>query len=188
MTYALTPGVPAVDAYILQAPTSDRETATLLMSPELIVQSLEHATSLIEKGEPKAVMPTHLLPLIFSTPITVYRWHSLLSPGGDDDFFSYDLPPSTLQSTFGKLDEPTLIMMSEKDEMVPESVDKKVLLERWAKCIPKALRGNEGTYVQKRGGGVIPGADHELTGPWARAAFAECVVRFLMGLEGRVCE
>jgi hypothetical protein len=35
--------VPEVDAYILQTPTSDRETASLLMPPELLAQTLQHA-------------------------------------------------------------------------------------------------------------------------------------------------
>ena len=185
MTYALTPSVPAVDAYILQAPTSDREIASLLMSPDLIARSLEHATSLIEKGEVKAVMPAYLLPGIFTTPVTAYRWQSLVSEGGNDDFFSSDLPASTLAATFGKLDKPTLIIMSEKDEMVPDTVDKRALLESWVKCIPEAFRGNEQEYVKKLRGGIIPGADHELSSAWGRGVFAECVVRFLMGLEER---
>jgi hypothetical protein len=186
MTYALTPSLPPVDAYIFQAPTSDRETALLLMTQDLITQSLDHATSLLRKGEPKSIMPTHLLPSIFTTPITAYRWHSLLCPGGDDDFFSSDLSTPTLQSTFGRLDKPMLIVMSENDEMVPDSVDKKTLLEGWVQCIPEPLRGNRGEYISRHyGGGVLTGVDHELTTDRGRRGFANCVVRFLMGLEGR---
>jgi hypothetical protein len=155
------------------------------MTPDLITQSLSHATNLLQKGEPKTIMPPSLLPAIFTTPISAYRWHSLLSPGGDDDFFSASLPSPTLASTFGKLDKPTLIVMSEKDEMVPETVDKKALLDSWLEHIPEALRGNKGDYVTKLGGGVIPRADHELTMDLGRRSFGNCVVRFLMGLEGR---
>ncbi|KAI4954222.1 hypothetical protein J4E91_001932 [Alternaria rosae] len=169
MTYATTlPAPPLVDGYIMQAPTSDRETAGLLMPQDLLSASLKHAEALIAKGEEKTIMPNSFIPPIITSPITAYRWHSLVSVGGDDDFFSSDLPLSTLQSTFGTLDKPTLIMMSEKDEMVPSTVDKEALLKRW-------VDGLASKQCQ-----VIPfDADHELSGDEAMRYFIETVVRFL---------
>ncbi|KAH6875972.1 hypothetical protein BKA58DRAFT_132402 [Alternaria rosae] len=173
MTYATTlPAPPLVDGYIMQASTSDRETAGLLMPQDLLSASLKHAEALIAKGEEKTIMPNSFIPPIITSPITAYRWHSLVSVGGDDDFFSSDLPLSTLQSTFGTLDKPTLILMSEKDEMVPSTVDKEALLKRWVGTIPDGLASKQCQ--------VIPfDADHELSGNEAMRYFIETVVRFL---------
>lgn len=173
MTYATTlPAPPLVDGYIMQAPTSDRETAGLLMPQDLLSASLKHAEALIAKGEEKTIMPNSFIPPIITSPITAYRWHSLVSVGGDDDFFSSDLPLSTLQSTFGTLDKPTLILMSEKDEMVPSTVDKEALLKRWVGTIPDGLASKRCQ--------IIPfDADHELSGDEAMRYFIETVVRFL---------
>jgi pimeloyl-ACP methyl ester carboxylesterase len=176
MTYAATlPAPPPVDGYIMQAPTSDRETASLLMSADFLRTSLQHAEELIADGKEMQVMPADLIPPIFSSPITAYRWHSLASVGGDDDFFSSDLPASTLQSTFGKLDKPTLIAVSEKDEMVPSTVDKEALFKRWADAMPEGLLSEES--------GVLPHADHELTTDIGNRRFTYKVWKFLKDLE-----
>ena len=177
MTYATTlPAPPPVDGYIMQAPTSDRETAKLLMPQDLLSASLKHAEALIAKGEEKTIMPNSFIPPIITSPITAYRWHSLVSVSGDDDFFSSDLPISTLQSTFGKMDKPTLILMSEKDEMVPSTVDKGSLLKRWVDTIPDGLASRQCQ--------VIPlDADHELSGDEAMRYFIETVVKLLEGID-----
>jgi hypothetical protein len=165
----------AVDAYILQAPTSDRETATLLMAPESIAQTLKHASDMIASGKQDESMPKSLIPPIFTSPITAYRWHSLVSVGGDDDFFSTDLGDDVLKETFGRLNTPTLILPSEKDEMVPESVDKEGLLRRWMEAVKDG--------VVSGFSGVNPGADHELSKVHMQEWFAERVVQFLGTLE-----
>ncbi|KAJ6278950.1 hypothetical protein J3E71DRAFT_346037 [Bipolaris maydis] len=176
MTYATTlPAPPPVDGYIMQAPTSDRETASLLMSPEFLHTSLQHAEDLIVKGKKMQIMPSDLIPPIFSSPINAYRWHSLVSVGGDDDFFSSNLPASTIGSSFGRLDKPTLIVMSEKDEMVPPAVDKEALLKKWVNAIPKGLASNQS--------GVLPDADHELTTDGGTRSFMDKFCKFLKDLE-----
>ncbi|KAI4920053.1 hypothetical protein J4E90_002193 [Alternaria incomplexa] len=167
---------PLVDGYIMQAPTSDRETAGLLMPQDLISASIKYAEALIAKGEERTIMPSSFIPPIITSPVTAYRWHSLVSIGGDDDFFSSDLPVSALQSTFGKLDKPTLILMSEKDEMVPASVDKQALLKKWFATIPDGLASKQCQ--------VVPfDADHELSGGEAMRYFIETVVKFLEGID-----
>lgn len=174
MRYNTTPNVPPVDGYILQGPTSDRETASLLMTLEQYNTSLTHAIELIAKGEEKTFMPSSLLPTVFEgIPITAYRWHSLVSLNGDDDYFSSDFSDSTLQTTFGHLEKPTLILMSEKDEMMPDSVDKKALLERWIEKIPEG-RASKHCWI-------IPHADHALEtgGGWALRAFSGSICKFL---------
>ncbi|USP82120.1 hypothetical protein yc1106_09394 [Curvularia clavata] len=176
MTYAATmPAPPQVDGYIMQAPTSDRETASLLMPADFLHNSLKHAEELIAKGKETDVMPADLIPPIFSSPITAYRWHSLISVGGDDDFFSSDLPGSTLESTFGKLDKPTVVVMSAKDEMVPPTVDKVALLKRWMDAMPEGSASKQS--------GVLSHAHHELTMDLGYQPFMEKVGIFLKELE-----
>lgn len=119
-------------------------------------------------------MPPHLLPPIFTSPITAYRWSSLVSPNGDDDFFSSDLPDSTLTQKFRTLDRPTLILPSENDEMVPPSVDKAGLLERWKRAA--------GERTVSELSGVNPGADHGLSEGYMQEWVWGRVIRFLEGL------
>ncbi|RYN42628.1 hypothetical protein AA0113_g6679 [Alternaria arborescens] len=175
MTYASTePAPPPVDGYIMQAPTSDRETAGLLMPQDLLSASLEYAGDLIAKGKEKTIMPASFIPSIITSPVTAYRWYSLASVGGDDDFFSSDLPTSALQFTFGRLDKPMLILMSEKDEMVPLTVDKELLLGRWVKAIPEGLASEQSQ--------IITTADHELSEERVARYFVGLVVEFLKEL------
>jgi hypothetical protein len=175
MTYASTePAPPPVDGYIMQAPTSDRETAGLLMPQDLLSASLEYAGDLIAKGKEKTIMPASFIPSIITSPVTAYRWYSLASVGGDDDFFSSDLPTSALQFTFGRLDKPMLILMSEKDEMVPLTVDKELLLGRWVKAIPEGLASEQSQ--------IITTADHELSEKRVARYFVGLVVEFLKEL------
>lgn len=175
MTYASTePAPPPVDGYIMQAPTSDRETAGLLMPQDLLSASLEYAGDLIAKGKEKTIMPASFIPSIITSPVTAYRWYSLASVGGDDDFFSSDLPTSALQFTFGRLDKPMLILMSEKDEMVPLTVDKELLLGKWVKAIPEGLASEQSQ--------IITTADHELSEERVARYFVGLVVEFLKEL------
>ncbi|KAF2826050.1 DUF1749-domain-containing protein [Ophiobolus disseminans] len=148
--------LPSITAYILQAPTSDRETASLLMPPDVYAETLRHAEDMIAREEQDGIMPQSLIPPIFHSPISAYRWHSLIAKGGDDDFFSSDLDGEALARTFGKVDKPMLIMPSEKDEMVPSDVDKQKLLKRWVAAAPEGLVSGLS--------GLNPGADHVLTG------------------------
>ncbi|KAH8708359.1 hypothetical protein GQ44DRAFT_628263 [Phaeosphaeriaceae sp. PMI808] len=165
-----------VDAYILQAPTSDRETASLLMPPDYFQTTLTHAQDMITRGEQNTIVPQALILPIFTSPLTAYRWHSLISKGGDDDYFSSDLDDETLARTFGRLTKPTLILPSENDEMVPPTVDKGGLLQRWIRAAP------EGVVCGLSG--VNPGADHGLSGEGARAWFGERVLGFLAVVGG----
>ncbi|OWY52798.1 DUF1749-like protein [Alternaria alternata] len=175
MTYVSTePAPPPVDGYIMQAPTSDRETAGLLMPQDLLSANLEYAEDLIAKGKEKTIMPASFIPSIITSPVTAYRWYSLASVGGDDDFFSSDLPTSALQFTFGRLDKPMLILTSEKDEMVPLTVDKELLLGRWVKAIPEGLASEQSQ--------IITTADHELSEERVARYFVGLVVEFLKEL------
>ncbi|KAL2157179.1 hypothetical protein VTH06DRAFT_6400 [Thermothelomyces fergusii] len=115
---------PPVKGYILVSPVSDRESAFLFMTPEELERSVQFATDMIEAGKEDDPMPKKLLPSIFSTPVTAYRWHSLAAKGGDDDYFSSDLSGSVISAAFGRVDKPLLILPAGQDEMVPPDVDR----------------------------------------------------------------
>jgi hypothetical protein len=126
---------------------------------------------MIERGEKDEIMPRALIPPIFSSPITAYRWHSLIAEGGDDDFFSSDLDDETLAKKFGNLSRPTLIMPSENDEMVPQTIDKWDLLQRWTHAAPDGMVSDLS--------GLNPGADHALSEDRSQRWFVERVIDFV---------
>lgn len=144
------------------------------MPPAFLTQSLSHAESLIAAGSALEAMPTSLIPPIFSSPLTAYRWHSLLAVGGDDDFFASDAGDGELAKAFGGVDAPMLVLVAGEDEMVPEGVDKEALLGRWVGAVKDGL----GSALS----GVNPGADHAVSGEKARRWVCERVVGVLGGL------
>ncbi|KAJ4290791.1 hypothetical protein N0V88_006541 [Collariella sp. IMI 366227] len=163
---------PSVDGYILMSPISDREAAlNLFMTPAALEASILVAKKMIENGQKEDFMPKAFLPPIFTTPITAYRWHSLAAKGGDDDYFSSELPNSMLAATFGHVNKPLLILPSGEDEMVPPTVDRKGLLDRWiAAC---------GDGVASALSELIPGADHVVSQTCAQKWAAGRVEGFL---------
>lgn len=70
-----------VDGFILQGPVSDREGIAPLMDSAKLNDGLAFAARLIDEGKGETVMPRDMLPEMFSTPITAYRWHSLAAVG-----------------------------------------------------------------------------------------------------------
>jgi hypothetical protein len=145
------------------------------MPPDFLAQALAHAEGMIAKGEKDEIMPRALIPPIFTSPVSAYRWHSLVAKGGDDDLFSSDIDDGKLVDIFSGLTKPALILMSGKDEMVPQTVDKVELLGRWIEAAPAG--------VVSELSGVNPGADHELSGEGAREWFVERVLGLLRELE-----
>lgn len=144
------------------------------MPPDFYTTTLNHAEDMIQRGEKDEIMPKALIPPIFSSPITAYRWHSLIAKGGDDDFFSSDLDDERLAGTFGGLTRPTLVVPSEDDEMVPPAVDKDGLLRRWIRAAPEGIVSGLS--------GLVPGADHALSESGPQKWFVERVVDFLRKL------
>lgn len=73
--------LPLVDGIILQGPVSDREGLKPLMEKDgrSFQESLAHATRMLEEGHDQDYMPKSLLPVGYDSPITAYRWHSLIS-------------------------------------------------------------------------------------------------------------
>jgi alpha-beta hydrolase superfamily lysophospholipase len=120
-------------------------------------------------------MPRVLIPPIFTSYISMYHWHSLVAKSGDDDLFSSDIDDEKLSDIFAGLTKPTLIMSSENDEMVPQTVNKVKLIERWMKAAPLGVVGPLSE--------INPGADHESNEESARTWFVERVLVFFKGLE-----
>lgn len=71
----------AIYAYILQAPTSDRLTATTVMAPEDYERSLEYTTEQIIQGDLMSTVPRDLVPAFITEPVAMHRWYSLIAPG-----------------------------------------------------------------------------------------------------------
>lgn len=125
-----------LDFGILQAGISDREAAYLMMSIDLIEEANDLAKKYIDEGRPKELMPHKYTANFFDTPINAYRWYALYSKNGDDDFFSSYLTDDDFKSTYGKFDKPLLVLYSDADEYVPESVDKKLIMQRFQAATP----------------------------------------------------
>lgn len=160
------------DGGIMQAPVSDREHFILQDDTKEWFEQLPLAEKLLAEGKGDTVLDyafdSHGLRL------TAYRTVSLLSPKGDDDYFSSDIPDTAdgvhvhpLDESFGKLSAPALALYSEKDEYshVPD-IDAHIA--RWV----KASHGKLDTHVVK-------GANHAVEDPAHQVDLAAAVVAWL---------
>ena len=156
---------PKVDGVILQAPASDREGVAMegSLQPGVGESSLEIARDMIAAGKGGEILPLSATggESVFSAQPSAYRWHSLLDPEGDDDYFSDPAASDEkrLQRVWGSEGlrsrrVPTLALMSGRDEHVPGWVDKHSRLRVW-----KELVGN--LFWDERSG-VVEGASHNL--------------------------
>ncbi|GMG56511.1 unnamed protein product [Ambrosiozyma monospora] len=169
--------VEPLDFGILQACVSDREASTLELSPDEIEQSLSQAKKLIDKGNSNEIMPSEFCAKFFGAPINAYRWFSLVSIRGDDDFFSSDLTAEDHKKTFGKINKPLLLLYSGSDEFVPDYVDKKKLVEGFRQATDEK-------YWSPLSG-IIEGATHNIgpqSEPGAQEKAISLVVEFLKAL------
>ncbi|KAB5558440.1 hypothetical protein GE09DRAFT_113800 [Coniochaeta sp. 2T2.1] len=168
--------LPPVDGIVLQGPVSDREGFIPLLEQDgrnYYEESLAHATRLVEAGKGEdEYMPRRLLPAGWDTPVTAYRWRSLISVGGDDDYFSSDLPDEKVAEIWGGIRaKKVLIVPSEKDEHVPEHIDMRGLVSKWtAACKPGVASGLSG---------LIVGANHRVEFAEGQDWLAERVAGFL---------
>ena len=148
----------------MQAGCSDREALGVLMSKDSYDSSVHLAQRYVSEDRGEDIVPTHALGGAFpGVPICARRWLSLTSPppahDGEDDYFSSDFGEDRLRRTFGRIGitgTPIQMLYSEKDQYVPEAVNKIKLLERWANAI------EEGGGSVDRDSGIIEGADHTL--------------------------
>ncbi|KAL5612765.1 hypothetical protein BROUX41_004150 [Berkeleyomyces rouxiae] len=169
---------PPVDGFILQGPVSDREALLhVVIEPcglRNYRKALEYARDKAAKDELLDWMPRSMIPApLRSTPFTVYRFLSLADKGGDDDFFSSDLSTETVSTIWSSLTKPTLVLHSDKDEYVPEFVEKGTLISRWKAAGPLISPLS----------GVIPGANHTVAESVAQTWFCNRIVEFLQSLK-----
>ncbi|EAQ91032.1 hypothetical protein CHGG_02967 [Chaetomium globosum CBS 148.51] len=165
-----------VDGLILQGPVSDREAiGDGGRMRGKVKASLEVAGRLVREGKGDVVMDREVMPKGWRDgPVTAYRWASLAGVGGDDDYFSSDLPDSKLAEIWGKLEQPVLIVPSEKDEWVPAEIDVMGLVKKWKSfCRPG---------IASELSGLIPGANHRVDNDAGQEWLADRVARFLAGL------
>ncbi|KAF2005582.1 DUF1749-domain-containing protein, partial [Amniculicola lignicola CBS 123094] len=134
------PSRPHIHGAILQGGVSDRETWTDLCEKDGLMPSLEvtiqKAADLIAAGHGTEIMSRHgnVIAETWNKDLTAYRLHSLLSHGGDDDYFSSDLSEEVLRGTFGTIGKKGTAMMfllGSLDPYMPARVDKEELLGRW---------------------------------------------------------
>ncbi|KAH7132526.1 hypothetical protein B0J11DRAFT_521911 [Dendryphion nanum] len=179
-----------IDGGILQGGVSDREAWDSMMAEEtperraLFERTKRTARDLVDAGRGKEVMGRegNIMYEEFNTPVTAYRIDSLLSAGGDDDYFSSDLSDDVLAKTFGRFppSTPLMFLLGELDPYVPASVSREGLITRWTDAVRKG-----GGVVDDGNGGVVEGAHHNLNDDPEDAVrdLAERVVRFLRGVE-----
>ncbi|KAI5200698.1 DUF1749-domain-containing protein [Aureobasidium subglaciale] len=146
-----------VDGVILQAPVSDREAIVKNVDEKEYENACKTAEQLCKDSKGEHILPLSLTLNMFGhNPVTARRWVALACKGGEDDYFSSDLTDQRLQSTFGKIDKPLLILFGEEDEYVPDHVDRKALVSKW---IP-FVKGK----VDEQSRELLGGASHNLNG------------------------
>ena len=176
---------PHLAGAIMQAGCSDREAINLLMPKSVYDSSVHMAQLYVSEGRGEDALPAHALGGVFpGVPVCARRWLSLASPppahDGEDDYFSSDFGEDRLRRTFGRIGAtgtPIQMLYSEKDQYVPETVDKIRLLERWGRAI------KEGGGIVDEASGIIKGANHTLD--FSEGAIAD-IVRRVLGFLDRV--
>lgn len=172
---------PKIDGVILQAGISDREALTQTFKPEELAATVRFAESWAAEGRGDDVLPKTVTKGAFGPEPSASRWVSLASRHGDDDYFSSDLSQETIDRTFGEFGRrhvPICIFLGEKDDGMPDFVDKKALISRWSEAV-------------ERGGGtvgeetcIVVGATHNLNkdDQKVKDAFAGKVIRFVQAV------
>lgn len=167
MEYTTNKAQPA-DGFILQGCVSDREAAAMFIDPKDLQDSIELTAKMIAEGQGQVFIRHDQVKDAFD-PITAYRWHSLVSRGGDDDYFSSDLDEQTVSKFWNRFEKPALALYSAEDEHVPSFVDREALVDSWKRL---------GAKVHPLSG-LIPGASHTVKQPEAQAWLNERVAEFL---------
>lgn len=163
-----------IDAGILQAPASDSEAYTLFGHSSKLNELLELAEKYIKEGNSDELLPKEVLQFTFGSPITAYRFKSLAGKGGDDDYFSSYLTSEQLQKSFGAVSKPLLILYGEKDEYVPDFVDKQALIDRW--------KENTDPTKWSKYSKILKGASHNVgpkSDPGAEEDLIDTVLKFV---------
>lgn len=148
-----------IDGGILQAPVSDREAFLSPDKAEYITSLLQQSQKLIEQGKGETLLPQDARELMWNTPISAYRFWSLLSERGDDDYFSSYLDASDHSKSFGVVNKPIMILYGGKDEFVPALVDREALVASWKKSTPEKYWSPLSKVLKGAKHNVGPGSD-----------------------------
>ncbi|EWZ95187.1 hypothetical protein BFJ70_g13831 [Fusarium oxysporum] len=156
-----------VDGFVMQGPVSDRETLDLIFpDPQ---PSLDLAAKMISEGKGGDCMPFDMIPAVLGAPISAYRFQSLASKGGDDDYFSSDLPNDVIERNWSRFNKPVLVLHSAEDEFVPERIDQAASNKKYKALNPAVSRLS----------GLIPGASHTVDQPQAQEWLSKTVIEWL---------
>lgn len=149
----------AIDGGILQAPVSDCEAFEDFYESTKLAEFVALASKLIEEGKPNEMLPAAALKLAIGAPVTAYRFHSLASRHGDDDYFSSYLTDEDYQKSFGVVSKPLLVLYGEKDQFVPSHVDKQALIDQWKKNTSSSHWSHHSKLLKGANHNVGPGSD-----------------------------
>lgn len=169
-----------INGGILQAPVSDSEAFEFWSKGEdlkTLKELISLAKTYLDAGKPNELLPKAALDLALGTAFTAYRFHSLATRRGDDDYFSSYLDDEDYAKTFAVVQKPLLILYSEADEHVPLYVNKKELVEKWKKAAHPA--------VWSKHSKLVPGALHNVGPGSAEGAVddvVETVIKFIKDL------
>ena len=171
---------PKIDGGIMQAGISDREAMGSLVAQTDIDRACDVAQQYVKEGRAGHVLPFEITdPIFVNHPMTASRWLSIASPGpdhmGEDDYFSSDFSDERLQTTFGQLGKAGTRLSwlyGQRDQYVPETIDKQKLVSRWhhyaelgGASVDESSGLVEGaTHTLKEGGAPTQGLVHKILG------------------------
>ncbi|WVF66774.1 hypothetical protein IAT40_001516 [Kwoniella sp. CBS 6097] len=169
-----------VEAGIMQAPASDREFLQVLKLNDYF-DVLPQAEKMIAEGRGEELMDDAFCKKAQfgdEMKINAYRTFSLAGKGGDDDYFSDDIPQEptppyarSISTSFGALSAPALILYSEGD--IPYQAGQPLdRLKRWQEASNGKLE-----YT------VLKGASHDVCEPEAQVLLCDRVVDWLKQFE-----
>ncbi|KAG0322013.1 hypothetical protein BGZ99_003552 [Dissophora globulifera] len=152
----------AIHGLVLQGPVSDRE--FMASSIDMYGKYLRLAQRMINDGKGQELMVRE----VDVAPVTAYRFNSLASVGGDDDMFSSDIPLEKMQALFGQVKIPLVMVHSDKDEYIPDHVNKEKLVSQLNAACPSSF-----------GAAILSDADHAISDQASQHKFCLVVVEFL---------
>lgn len=158
-----------LDGGILQAPVSDTEASEYFHNVKEMPKLLEEAKKLIDEGRGEELASEEARKASFGVPVSAYRFYSLNARRTDDDYFSSYLEDDDYKQTFAKIQLPILVLVGEKDEFIPPTVDRQALLEHWKRNTPAKLWS---AYSK-----VVKGADHKGGGPLSEEGAADDIAK-----------
>lgn len=149
------PASAELNGVILQAPVSDQENFRAGKDEKAFDELVQGVyDDYISQGREKEVLPEKYRKIVFNTPVTAYRFYSLTSKRGDDDYFSSYLTQEDYKQTFGKVKTPLLVLCSGSDRFVPKSINKEELMASW-----KQAADPQYWSIHSK---IIEGGDHDL--------------------------